>query len=65
VTSFVANAAYPVNTQVFDNVCTPTQVSQITAVAINVQATKVPGGQPTGYQTLAYLFSPSYNAAVG
>jgi hypothetical protein len=65
VTSFVANAAYPVNTQVFDNVCTPTQVSQITAVAINVQATKVPGGQPTGYQTLAYLFSPAYNAAVG
>jgi hypothetical protein len=65
VTSFVANAAYATNTPVFDNVCTSAQVAQITAVSINLQATKTPGGQPTGYQTLAYLFSPAYNAAVG
>lgn len=65
VTSFKANATYAANTPVFDNVCTSTQMGQIVAVALSLQATKNPGGQPTGYQSLAYLFSPGYNAAVG
>ena len=34
-------------------------------VALNLQATKNPGGQPTGYQSLAYFFSPGYSATVG
>ncbi|HXX91751.1 MAG TPA: hypothetical protein VEI83_16150 [Acidimicrobiales bacterium] len=65
VTSFTANAAYPINTSVLDQVCTASQVSQIAAVGMNLQATKSPGGQPTGYQSVAYLFSPAYNQSVG
>jgi hypothetical protein len=65
VTSFTANANYAVNASVFDDACSSAQVGQISAVAINLQATKTPGGQPTGYQALAYLFSPAYNVAVG
>jgi len=65
VTSFTASAAYSTGTSVFDNACASTQLSQIAAVAINLQATKTPGGQPTGYQALAYLFSPAYNVSVG
>jgi hypothetical protein len=34
-------------------------------VSLNLQATKNPAGQPTGYQSLAYLLSPTYNASVG
>jgi len=67
--SFTATNAYPVGTSVYDNACStagsPSQVSQISAVAINLQATKNPSGQPTGYQALAYLFSPTYNPTVG
>jgi prepilin-type N-terminal cleavage/methylation domain-containing protein len=50
---------------VYDSTCSSTQVSQIAAVALNLVATKNPGGQPTGYQTMAYLFSPNYAATVG
>jgi prepilin-type N-terminal cleavage/methylation domain-containing protein len=50
---------------VYDSSCSATQLTQITAVALNLQATKQPGGQPTGYQSLAYLLSPTYNAGVG
>ena len=65
VTSFKANATYPTGASVYDNVCSAAQLNQITAVALSLQATKNPGGQPTGYQTLAYLLSPSYSPAVG
>jgi type II secretory pathway pseudopilin PulG len=50
---------------VYDSTCSATQLGQIGGVALNLQATKNPGGQPTGYQSLAYLFSPAYNASVG
>jgi prepilin-type N-terminal cleavage/methylation domain-containing protein len=50
---------------VYDSSCSATQLTQITAVSLNLQATKNPGGQPTGYQSLAYLLSPTYNAGVG
>ncbi len=52
-------------TSVYDTTCSATQLSQIQGVALNLQATKNPGGQPTGYQSLAYLFSPGYSTAVG
>ncbi|HVA03463.1 MAG TPA: type II secretion system protein [Acidimicrobiales bacterium] len=52
-------------TSVYDSTCSATQTSQIGGVALNLQATRNPGGQPTGYQSQAYLFSPEYNAAVG
>ncbi len=65
VTSFTANANYATNTSVYDNTCSATQITQIVAVALNLAATKMPGGQPTGYQSLAYLFSPAFNPAVG
>jgi prepilin-type N-terminal cleavage/methylation domain-containing protein len=63
--SFIANAAYASGTSVYDDACSAAQVSQITAVAINLQATKNPSGQPTGYQSLSYLLSPNFNLAVG
>jgi prepilin-type N-terminal cleavage/methylation domain-containing protein len=50
---------------VYDSSCSATQLTQITAVSLNLQATKNPAGQPTGYQSLAYLLSPTYNASVG
>ncbi|HEY5023917.1 MAG TPA: prepilin-type N-terminal cleavage/methylation domain-containing protein [Acidimicrobiales bacterium] len=50
---------------VYDTTCSTTQLGQIVAVSLNVQATKNPGGQPTGYQSLAYLFSPNYSTTVG
>jgi prepilin-type N-terminal cleavage/methylation domain-containing protein len=50
---------------VYDSTCSTTQLGEIEAVALNLQATKQPGGQPTGYQSLAYLFSPNYSATVG
>ncbi|HUI02420.1 MAG TPA: hypothetical protein VLZ77_02680 [Acidimicrobiales bacterium] len=65
VTSFQASANFATGTSVFDDVCTSTQVGEIEAVSLNLQATKNPGGLPTGYQSMAYLFAPSYNAAVG
>lgn len=65
VTSFVANASYASGASVYDNVCSATQLNQIAAVSLSLQATKQPGGQPTGYQTTAYLLSPSYSSAVG
>jgi hypothetical protein len=65
VTSFKPTSSFPVGTTVLDNVCTPTQVGEIEAVSLNLQATKNPGGQPTGYQTMAYMLAPTYNAAVG
>ncbi len=64
--SFTANQNYPANTTtVYDNVCSSTQLGQIQAVAVSLQATKNPGGLATGYQSLAYLLSPSYSATVG
>ena len=51
--------------EVYDSTCSSTQISQIQAVALNLVATKNPGGQPTGYQTLAYLLSPNYATTVG
>jgi len=37
----------------------------VSAVGLNLQATKNPGGQPAGYLSMAYLLSPSYTATVG
>ena len=65
VTSAAANATYGSGTEVYDSSCSSTQLSQITAVSLSLQATKTPGGQPTGYQSLAYLLSPTYNTSVG
>jgi len=65
VTSLVANNAYASGTSVYDNACSATQVGEISAVSINFEATKNPGGQPSGYQSEAYMFAPSYSAAVG
>ena len=66
VTSVAANANYASGASVYDSSCSATtQLAQITAVSMNFQATKNPGGQPTGYQSLAYVFSPTYNASVG
>jgi len=65
VASFTASATFATGASVYDNVCNATQLSNIIAVAISLQATKNPSGQPTGYQSLAYLFSPNYNATVG
>jgi type II secretory pathway pseudopilin PulG len=53
------------NSSVYDSSCSAGQVAQIVAVSLSLQATKNPGGQPTGYQSLAYMLSPTYNAAVG
>ncbi|HLI73178.1 MAG TPA: hypothetical protein VKU86_04810 [Acidimicrobiales bacterium] len=64
VTSFTANSTYGSGTAVQDQ-CVAGLVGQITAVSMALQATKQPGGQPTGYQSLAYLYSPNYNATVG
>jgi type II secretory pathway pseudopilin PulG len=50
---------------VYDSTCSATQVSQISGIALSLVATKNPGGQPTGYQTLAYFLSPEYAATVG
>ncbi|HYA67290.1 MAG TPA: hypothetical protein VED63_01035, partial [Acidimicrobiales bacterium] len=65
VASLVANQSYPAGTSVYDGSCSATQVTEITAVSLNFEATKNPGGQPSGYQSLAYMFSPNYNATVG
>ncbi len=65
VTPVNANATYGANTEVYDSSCSNTQLAQITAVSLNLQATKTPGGQPTGYQSQAYLLSPTYNSTVG
>ncbi|HLN43358.1 MAG TPA: hypothetical protein VK215_12945, partial [Acidimicrobiales bacterium] len=65
VNTVAANATYNANTEVYDSSCSNTQLSQITAVSLNLQATKTPGGQPTGYQSQAYLLSPTYNTSVG
>jgi hypothetical protein len=51
--------------EVYDSTCSPSQVSQIQAIALNLLATANPGGQPTGYQTLAYFLSPEYATTVG
>jgi hypothetical protein len=40
-------------------------VSQIEGIGFSLQATKNPGGQPTGYQSLAYFLSPAYSSTVG
>jgi len=65
VNTVAANTTYNANTEVYDSSCSNTQLSQITAVSLNLQATKTPGGQPTGYQSQAYLLSPTYNTSVG
>jgi prepilin-type N-terminal cleavage/methylation domain-containing protein len=43
---------------------TTPNVGQITAVCINLQAA-LHGGQPTGYQTLAFPLASAYNGSVG
>jgi hypothetical protein len=65
VTTVTANANYVSGASVYDSSCSATQLTQITAMSLNFQATKNPGGQPSGYQSLAYLLSPTYNAGVG
>lgn len=66
MTSVAANANYAGGTtEVYDSSCSSTQLPQITAVSLSLQATKNPGGQPTGYQSQAYLVSPTYNSTVG
>jgi Tfp pilus assembly protein PilE len=65
VSSFRPTTNFASGTSVFDNVCSAAQDGEIEAVSMSLLATKNPGGQPTGYQTMAYLFSPAYNAAVG
>lgn len=62
----VANQTYSSGSNaVFDSTCNATQVSEIEAVSLSLQATKNPSGLATGYQSLAYLFSPNYSSAVG
>ncbi len=58
-------SAQAANAEVYDSTCSTTQVSQIEAIALSLQTTKNPGGQPTGYQSLAYFLSPEYSATVG
>lgn len=58
-------SAQAANAEVYDSSCSATQVSQIEAIALSLQTTKNPGGQPTGYQSLAYFLSPNYSTAVG
>ncbi len=65
VTSVAATASFASGTSVYDSSCSATQLAEINAVALSLQATKTPGGQPTGYQSLAYLVSPTYNSTVG
>ncbi|MGA2522253.1 MAG: prepilin-type N-terminal cleavage/methylation domain-containing protein [Acidimicrobiales bacterium] len=65
VNSFTPTSNFAAGTSVYDQSCSATQVSEISAVSLSLQATKSPGGQPTGYQTMAYLFSPNYSSAVG
>jgi len=65
VTSLVANHSYGSGTSVYDDACTPTQVSEITAVSLDFEATKNPGGQPSGYKSMAYMFAPGYSATLG
>jgi hypothetical protein len=65
VSSFTPTTNFGSGTSVFDNVCSAVQDSEVEAVSMSLLATKFPGGQPTGYQTMAYLFAPAYNAAVG
>jgi prepilin-type N-terminal cleavage/methylation domain-containing protein len=43
---------------------TPTQISEIVAMCINLDA-QMKGGQQAGYQSLAYLLSPSYTMNAG
>jgi hypothetical protein len=42
----------------------PTQISQIVAVCINLNA-QLKGGQQSGYQSLAYMLSPGYTMNAG
>lgn len=63
--NITANQAYTTNTPVYDSSCTPTQLGEIEAVSLSLQATKNPSGLATGYQSMAYLFSPNYSATVG
>jgi len=65
VTSATANANYAAGSSVYDSSCSSTQLASVMAVSLNLQATKTPGGQPTGYQSEAYLLSPTYNSTVG
>ena len=59
------SAAAASGSSVYDSTCSPTQVSQIEGIGFSLQATKNPGGQPTGYQSLAYFLSPAYSSTVG
>jgi type II secretory pathway pseudopilin PulG len=52
------------NSEVYDSSCSAS-AGQIQAIALNLLATANPGGQPTGYQTLAYFLSPDYATTVG
>jgi prepilin-type N-terminal cleavage/methylation domain-containing protein len=58
-------SAQAANLEVYDSSCSATQVSEIEAIALSLQTTKNPGGQPTGYQSLAYFLSPQYSSSVG
>ena len=62
VASVTVNAAYAVGSSVYDS---SSELPDIEAIGLSLQATKNPGGQPTGYQSLAYILSPTYNAIVG
>jgi hypothetical protein len=58
-------AAATSGSEVYDSTCSTTQVSEIQAIGLALDATKNPGGQSTGYQSLAYFLSPEYSSSVG
>jgi len=65
INSFTTSTTVNSGSSVYDQTCSPTQLANIAAVFMALSATKNPGGQPTGYQTQAYLFSPNYSTSVG
>ncbi len=65
VNSFTTSTTVASGSSVYDQSCSATQMTEIEAVSLSLSATKSPGGQPTGYQTQAYLFSPDYSTSVG
>jgi len=65
INSFTTSTTIASGSSVYDQTCSTTQLTNIAAVSMSLSATKNPGGQPTGYQTQAYLFSPNYSTSVG
>jgi len=65
INSFTPSTTIASGTSVYDQTCSATALTEVEAVSMSLSATQNPGGQPTGYQTQAYLFSPNYSTSVG